>query len=217
MCGECGTSKTGNIYYYYKCGNSKRRKGCHRKALKKDYIEKLAVVLTIKKVLTEANIDSIADTIVKMQEEENPIIPSLRHQLSECDISIRNMVNAIQAGIITAATKERLEQLEEERKQIEKSLDMALIERPRFTKDQVIAWITNLKYGNVDNKQYQKKIIDTFLNSIYVYDDKLVLTYNYKDGTETLSFKDVDITLSSNRKNPSLPNENLPSGGFFSW
>lgn len=211
MVGECGRSSKGVMHYYYKCGNSKRHKGCNRKSLKKDYIEKLAVVLTKNKVLTEANIDTIADAVVELQTKEDPIIPSLRHQLSECDIAIRNIVNAIQAGIFTAATKERLEQLEEERKQIEASLDRALIERPRFTKDQVIAWITNLKYGDINNKRYQKKIIDTFLNSIYVYDDKLVLTYNYKDGTETVSFKEVENTIHSDVENARLPIRTNPN------
>ncbi len=26
-------------------------------------------------------------------------------------------------------------------------------------------------------------LIDTFINAIYIYDDKMLLTFNYKDGT----------------------------------
>ena len=64
-----------------------------------------------------------------------------------------------------------------------------------------------MKYScmHINNKRYQKKIIDTFLNSIYVYDDKLVLTYNYKDGTETVSFKEVENTIHSDVENARLP------------
>lgn len=34
-------------------------------------------------------------------------------------------------------------------------------------------------------------LIDTFVNAIYVYDDKLLLTYNFKEGTDTISLADV--------------------------
>ena len=30
--------------------------------------------------------------------------------------------------------------------------------------------------------------MDTFINSIYLYDDKVLITFNYKEGTETVSF-----------------------------
>lgn len=30
--------------------------------------------------------------------------------------------------------------------------------------------------------------MDTFINAIYLYDDKMLITFNYKEGTETVSF-----------------------------
>ena len=35
MVGESGKSHTGAMYYYYKCGNAKRKKGCDKKVVKK--------------------------------------------------------------------------------------------------------------------------------------------------------------------------------------
>ena len=35
MFGESGTSATGRTYYYYKCANVKRRKGCNKKTVQK--------------------------------------------------------------------------------------------------------------------------------------------------------------------------------------
>ena len=35
MVGESGKSHTGTMYYYYKCGNAKRKKGCDKRRLKK--------------------------------------------------------------------------------------------------------------------------------------------------------------------------------------
>lgn len=39
--------------------------------------------------------------------------------------------------------------------------------------------------------------IDKFVNAVYVFDDKLVLTYNYQHGTEAISLDEIESTLSS--------------------
>jgi len=219
MAGESGTSSTKGIKYrYYKCGGAKRHLGCKRKPLRKDWIERVAVLLTINKVLTDSTIDRIADAIVAMQNEEDTMIPALEHQLRECEKGITNLLNAIQAGILTASTKERLEQLEAQRGELKCSILQAQMERPKYSKEEIVQWISRHKYGNIDDKDYQKEIIDTFLNSVYVYDDRLVFTYNYKDGTETLTLKEIEAAFGSDltqvappRKKPDLSTKS----GFF--
>ena len=53
------------------------------------------------------------------------------------------------------------------------------------------------KYGDADSKDYRRRIIDTFVNSIYLFEDKIVFTYNYRDGTETISFAEIEAALGS--------------------
>ena len=38
-------------------------------------------------------------------------------------------------------------------------------------------------------------MIDTFVNAIFLYDDKIVITFNYKDGTDTITFDDLKAAL----------------------
>ena len=40
--------------------------------------------------------------------------------------------------------------------------------------------------------------IQNLLNAIYLYDDKLVLTFNYKDGTRTITLDDVKEAVKNN-------------------
>ena len=49
----------------------------------------------------------------------------------------------------------------------------------------------------MDDIEYQRQIIDTFINAIYVFDDKLVFTYNFKDGTEAIPLKAVEDAFGS--------------------
>ena len=37
-------------------------------------------------------------------------------------------------------------------------------------------------------KDQRQALVDTFINAIYLYDDKLLITFNYKEGTETVTF-----------------------------
>ena len=197
MVGESGKSRTGIMYYYYKCGGAKRHLGCKRKAIRKQWIERAAVLMTIQRVLRDDEISRIADAIVSLQEREDTVLPAMQSQLAACEKAIDNMLNAIQMGVLTASTKERLEKLEMQREELKLSILQAQMARPRYTKEQVVSWISRFKYGNVDDPQYQKQIIDTFINSIYVFDDKLVFTYNFKDGTETITLAEIQAAFGS--------------------
>ena len=64
-------------------------------------------------------------------------------------------------------------------------------------KEEIVDWISRYKDGNINGLDYRREIIDTFVNSVYVYDDKLLLTYNYKDGSQTLTLKEIEAALSS--------------------
>lgn len=96
MVGESGKSHTGTMHYYYKCGNAKRKKGCDKKAVRKDWIERAVVRLTMERVLNEEKITRIIDALLAMQEQEDVTIPALRRQLAETEKGIENMLNAIQ-------------------------------------------------------------------------------------------------------------------------
>ena len=198
MAGESGTSSTKGVkHYYYKCGGAKRKLGCKRKAVRKHWIERAAVLVTVQRVLQDDEISRIAEAIVALQEKEDTSLPAMRQQLTGCEKAIDNMLNAIQMGVLTASTKERLEKLEMQREELKLSILQAQMARPRYTKERVVSWISRFKYGNVDDPQYQKQIIDTFINSIYVFDDKLVFTYNFKDGTETITLAEIQAAFGS--------------------
>ena len=63
---------------------------------------------------------------------------------------------------------------------------------------------------------YRREIIDTFVNSVYVYDDRLLLTYNYKDGSQTLTLKEIEAALSSDLTSMCPPIRKAhPSGVLF--
>ena len=217
MVGESGKSRTGVMYYYYKCGGAKRHLGCKRKAIRKQWIERAAVLMTIQRVLRDDEISRIADAIVSLQEREDTTLPAMRSQLAACEKAIDNMLNAIQRGIITASTKERLEQLETQRQELKLSILQVQMTKPRYTKEQIVSWINRFKYGSADDPQYQKQIIDTFINSIYVFDDKIVFTYNFQNGTEPITLAEIEAAFGSDLAKVAPPPKKPRNSGLFAY
>lgn len=50
----------------------------------------------------------------------------------------------------------------------------------------------------------QKRLIKTFINSVFVYDDKVVLTFNYSGDTRTITIKEIDAGLQQGVRIPKV-------------
>ena len=121
----------------------------------------------------------------------------IKEQLRVCDNSLKNLLKAIEAGIFTPTTKERMEELERQKEELNISLIRAQMAQPVFTKEEIVKWISRFKYGGINDKTYQREIIDTFLNSVYVYDDRIVFTYNFRDHAETVTLDEIEYVFCS--------------------
>ena len=145
---------------------------------------------------------------MELQNAEDNSLPLLRKQLADTNRGIENMLNAIQLGVLTSSTKERLEELEKLREELKVSILQAELERPKYSREDIIEWISRFKHGDPDSKEYQRQIIDIFLNSIYVFDDRLVFTYNYKNGTQTVTMADIFVAFGSDLRSRTPPQKN---------
>ena len=74
------------------------------------------------------------------------------------------------------------------------------MKKPLLTKERIMYWLESFKRGDIEDVEYQRRIIDTLVNSVYVYDDgdkgrKLVLTFNISgNNTLTISSSDIERT-----------------------
>lgn len=206
MVGESGTSKTSNIYRYYKCAGVKKHSGCDKKTVKKDWIENL-VIRQIEKVLFDDDIiEKIADAVLEIQGSENTVLPLLHKQYAEIQKGIDNLLNAIQQGIITPSTKQRLEDLEKQKNNLSIQIVKEEMAKPLLTKEQIIFWFHRFRKLNTRRLDHKRRLIDSFVNAIYLYDDKMVITFNYKEGSETVSLSEIEKSdLGSDLTSSALP------------
>lgn len=122
--------------------------------------------------------------------------------------------------IIASSTTQRLDELETAKEDLAISIAQAEIQKPVLTKEQIIFWINRFKKGDKNSPEYRRRLIDTFVNAIYLFDDRIVLTYNYKDGSQTVTLAEVEETFGSRSSGSDLTGWSVPetkaiqAGGF---
>lgn len=196
LCGESGTSHTAKVHRYYKCVSvKKKRADCKKKSVKKDWLEDLAVDATMKMVMDDKAIEAIVSMVMDLQDRESTNLPLYERQLQEANTGIQNLLNAIQQGILTKSTKGRLEELEATKEDLEIRIANEQLVKPKVSAEFVTFWLHRFRKLDVRQQAHRKMLIDTFVNAIYLFDDKVVITFNYKDGTKTITFEDVKAAL----------------------
>ena len=195
MVGEAGTARNKSVHRYYKCVNAKKHT-CDKKTVRKEWIEELAVQKALEILNDEVLVDYLVDRIFDLQTDENPRLPRLREQFADVEKRIGNIVQAIEQGIIFESTKERLAQLEKEKSELDITILQEQIKKPFLTKDQIRFGIEKFKKLDISTKDGKQRLIDGFINAIYLYDDKITFTFNYKDGTKTVFLSELNCSPS---------------------
>ena len=192
LCGESGKSRNGTVHHYYKCVSvKKKRTDCKKKAARKQWLEDLVVTEVMKVVMDDKAIETIVSQVMDLQDRENTTLPVLESSLREVETGILNILNAIQMGILTKSTKSRLEELEESKEDLEIKIANEKLEKPRISAEFVTFWLHKFRKLDINRQDHRKWLINVFVNAIYLYDDKMIITFNYKDGTKNITLDDV--------------------------
>lgn len=57
-------------------------------------------------------------------------------------------------------------------------------------------------------REHRRRLIDSFVNAVYLYDDRMIITFNYKDGLKTITLAELEKSaLGSDINVPAPPNE----------
>lgn len=196
MVGESGFSHTGAKYSYYGCIKRRREKACDKKPVRQDWIEALVLDETVKLLHDDELMEYIIDrtweyyqVTDKVQEEK----AVLEAQLAEVDKAINNLVRAIEAGIFNAATKSRMDELDAQKAALTTSLaDLELTSGIRITRDHIEYFLLRLRDLDVKDRECQKRLVQTFVNAVFVYDDgRVKITYNYSGQSSTITLNQI--------------------------
>lgn len=185
MTGETGTSCSGVKYNYYTCSSRKRFHSCDKTSVGKDFIERIVVedALTI---LTSEIVEELAEAAVKQNRidiENDGLVPALTREMHELETSIDNLIRMVERGADSEALTNRLIDLEKQKKATEKRLAAARADVVVLEKEHIVWWLNGFRNGNIEDKDFRRRIIDLLVNSVTVWDEpdgwfKITTVYN---------------------------------------
>ena len=187
---ECGTSKNGRSVHYYKCqGRKKRLTECAKTSVRKDDFEDFIINTLIDKLSTSNVMEDLIDCVMKTQEEilqANTKIKSLEKDLRNTEMSLNNLVAALERGVISNTTNKRIHELETKMAELEETIS---IEK---CKTVICLNETQIKtFYEKALKQEAQALIGTLIKEIIVFDDKIEIFLNTpirKDPDENRDF-----------------------------
>lgn len=213
MVGDSGTSKTGVRHHYYSCYHRKHDKACSKKSVSKDYLEETVISFVLDHVLSDAEIGKIADAVMTLQAEEMKSSPlaAMEAEHREITAKIRNINNAIAAGVWNSSTSVMLKELEDAAEDLRVSIETLRYSQSQLVdRDRVLFFLHRFTKGDRSDPLLRQSIIETFVNAVYVYDDHLKIIINNVEGNDRIPFSDLPPECSDN-DNSGLPTVSRPN------
>jgi len=221
MCGVSGTSETGEKHYYYKCLTKRKDSNkCASKTVKKQWIEDTVINITTDILRRDGGISKIAEEIFKrqtMEREKDMKIKILEKEKAEAEKASKNIIKAIEQGIITDMTKERLRELDMRIKYLAGEIAAEKLKNYAYlTKEQIEKYLQSKLFIGKDSGEARKAVVNTFIREIILYKDKIIITYNFIDNKEpTIINKEETEKIEKRSKTASFNTEEKSSSIDF--
>ena len=178
--GESGTSQNGTTMYYYKCSGRKKHHSCSKESIRKADLEEMVLNTTLMLLNKPENLSVIAEEVIEVHRKrarEQAVLTLLRDERSKAQKALNNLMKALEAGIFTATTKDRITELE---LQIDELNGRILIEECKdanlITKEDVETFLMDAL------KAEPQLLIDTLIDKIILFDDKIEIFYKYSQN-----------------------------------
>ena len=184
FCGTCGKkmypisaiSSNGEHLRYYNCTTTKKD-NCNTKLIYKDFLETCVDKVLISLFNNPQNLESISTKIYelyKKRSKSNTSLNSIKNELQKVNTAIKNIMDAIEQGVFTATTKQRLEELETKQIELrEKVIIEESKERYELTKEGIQNYFKHTMKNCPDNT------FETLVKTVKVYSDKIEIALNF--------------------------------------
>ena len=212
FCGKCGGAMTGlsgtgehrDKHYYYVCSSKRRFHTCDKTNVSKQAIEDAVVDLVCNSCLDDKMINTVIDAALKLQKEkqQRPQLKALQSDLKGINKKLENLMRAIEDGIYTQTTKERLSELETQKRQLEEAISIEELSTPTISREVLTLWFKRFRTKDRNDPDFRARLIEMFVHKVFLYDDKLIITTDLGNGTtkdNTISLETLS-TLSSSTK-----------------
>lgn len=200
-CGECGghiivshSYKNGEpAFFRLYCLNRKEHKNCNNPTRKMEIVENAVIEAIKNKILDRKTIKTLAEKACSLQEDNSlDKLKELQTELKNVQKSKNNIIAAIEQGIITPTTKDRLQELEH----LESDLQVKIAtekksENKNLTAPEIEKFLKKYCSGNMQDETFRFELTHTFVKEILLFKNRFEITLKLSDMEikETVEFK----------------------------
>jgi len=193
MQGVSGTSRTGAKHYYYYCSGQRHHK-CKKQPIKKAVVEWLVVQLLEEVLNNSENLASLAADAAAYHEKyykDTAYLDGLIKAQQTNQTALNNLVKAIERGIFSETTQQRLIELEAQKKALAETIETEKM-KARITADEhsIKTYFQQYANANLNDPATLEMLMDYFIDKIYVYDDHLEITGWFSGDRREVEWKE---------------------------
>lgn len=235
LCGEVmdglsGTSRNGSKHYYYICAHRRRGNTCKKSYENKNQLESEVVKATLRHVLSDKTVNAIATALERAQgeDERQGQIKALNGVLNGLQSKI-NIKYKIFCETDSTTVRKMLENdiqlLSDRQEEVKQKINrLRLTKRTEKTKTEIIEYFNGFINNKAHSGEYARKIINEFVDRVYVFDDLLVIYYNVFDKSG-VTYERANERANEYRDKKECstvdgcapPQKNTLKGVFFLW
>ena len=98
---------------------------------------------------------------------------------------------ALETGAAPPTIAARIRDREDELENIKLAIAEQELVQEKFDEKQILYYLSNITKGDRSDIKYAQGLVDTFINSVYVYDDKVVICYNFTGDGSKITIEDI--------------------------
>lgn len=207
LIGESGRGRSGK-YYYYKCSAKKRNPAsCNSHGYRKNALERVILDAVAQYVLTDENIEKIAEKAIKLIEKEkseNIERQRITETLNDVTTRLNNLMKSLE-GVLAGskALEERINQLEKEKAELEQELMLIDYDEVILSKEHIIFYLSQYKNKKVDSAEYDRFLAEGILDRVYINNDSVTIIVNLSnDNTLRINGSDFEQMVHLSLQNP---------------
>ena len=202
LIGICGTGRHGESHHYYTCYSRHKHHNCKKANQKKQALE-LAVMKKIKKILNSKTIEFIAAQVYAQYNQSNTdqILKDYDAQLKTIEKELDKCFNVFYNATnqeLQNRMNEKADSLSLQKKDILAEIKkIQITQKMQHSKEDIVAILNVFVDGDINDIEYQKRILNNLVNCIYMFDDEIVIyftLFNY----DRISFERLQNDLSQN-------------------
>lgn len=199
FCGYCGekmiavggTSRTGAQHHYYKCNNKQQK--CEKKAERKDFFEWLVAEQAVSLLNLDEHKEKLAAKVAAAFEKtmQTSDLKSLEAKIKAIDCKINGIIDMLLERK-TDALLEKMDNLELQRSELQEELTTAKIASTHIPSEkEILKWFAQIEKLELCSEETQEFILQTFVNKVYVWNDKAVIALNLPGTQTAVTFEEI--------------------------